>query len=989
MKASAGALLTQLWQQRAVKILLRTYLVYLAICILILLPLLNWGVGAGYQQQTGRVLQYDLIHFNPFTLSITARNIQDSNADGKPLWSVKRIHINLSLLQTLFRFAPTLDEVNVDGFWAHPQKLADKRWNFDDIMQYRTAQAAANPPLAPSAEEDELPALIINKTLVAIDSLQFTDSSKAEPFHTSLDKVQFELNDFSTLVEEGQPYHLQAATADGGELLWTGSLSVKGAKSQGTLALNKIALKPVWQYFKSQLNFTLQNALLNLSGNYSVQWKKDLIWSFEQGELALHDNQLRSGKRDARDVELTLAELKLSGISAASNTQQLLVNDVQVNGLHLSSWSQGNSTGLTRAFIIKSLEGDTAPTEDTSSTPWVVLVNNLALNNGAIDWRIADLDQHLMKARQLNITATGIDTSGASAMKLKLATDIDQGTQLAVSGDFNLASLDGDFITELSALPLALAKPLLTPYVRADSVSGLVQASSTLKVRDALLTQVKTSGTLTDMKLRPTDATQELLTWNSLKWSDAQLDLTTQHVEIPLLELSGFDSRFVITKEGKTNLQALFPEEPITATPDAAAPNGAAHTSEPEAPWHFNLHKFVLDKASFRFNDETLTPNFTAAVQNFSGTMTGLSSDTTKSALFKFHGDVDGYAPVDLQGKTQPFLTQPLLDARLDFENLDLGGFSGYSSTYAGWRIERGLLTANLHYRLNKGLIQGDNHIEMDQLLLGERVESAGAMDVPLRLALALLTDENGLATLDIGVSGDQNDPSFDIGKVIRQTIRNTLVKIVKSPFSLLANLVGSKEDLGYLPFNSGSSQLLTTATRKLNALQQALKKRPELRIELRGNYDQNTDLRGLRAAQTKQVLLEEQGLDNKDIKAQNERWQKAIVAEYRQLGLKSDAELTPVQMHEQWLQTIVIAPEALIQLAAQRSINAKQFLVQQLKVDNSRVLINSNLDCSEPDACSRRIVKLDLSDLSQTVATPEASAPVTNTPATPAPTAP
>src|SRR5690606_30788172 len=150
-----------------------------------------------------------------------------------------------------------------------------------------------------------------------------------------------------------------------------------------------------------------------------------------------------------------------------------------------------------------------------------------------------------------------------------------------------------------------------------------------------------------------------------------------------------------------------------------------------------------------------------------------------------------------------------------------LGGFSGYTSTYAGWRIARGLLTANLHYRLNDGLIQGENHIEMDQLRLGERVQSRNAMDIPLRLALALITDENGLATLDIGVKGNANDPSFEIGKVIKQAVRNRLVKIVQSPFKLLGKLVGSKEDLGYLPFNSGSSQLLTTATRKLNSLQQ------------------------------------------------------------------------------------------------------------------------------------------------------------------------
>lgn len=984
MRASVGAWLTQLWQQRAVKLLLGACLVYLAICILILLPLLNWGAGALYQQQTGRVLDYDLVKLNPFNLSISARNINDKNPDGNPLWSARRVYINLSLVQSLINFAPTVDELNIDGFWMHPQKLTNGTWNFDDIRQHRSGLAPAVPAPAPAAEDSELPALIINNTRLAIDSLQFTDSSSAEPFHTSLDKIQFDLQDFSTQVEEGQAYQLQATTADGGELLWNGELSVRGGFSKGELALNKIPLKPVWQYFKSQLNFTLQDALLNLKGDYEVNWKQDLRWSLAQGQLSLSDSKLRSGKASARNAEITLAELSLNGISAASHTQRVDIADVQVKGLHLSSWNQGGNTGLARAFIIKSLTGDSTPAADTGSTPWVVKVNQFAIADAALDWRVEDLG-HQFQARQLNFTATNIDTSGANVMNVQLAADIDQGTRLSASGDFNLTSLDGNFATELQALPVALAQPLLKPYVRADIASGQFSTKANLQVRAAMLTQVNTSGSLTDIKLRPTAANDDLLTWSSLKWSDTQLDLVKRQVEIQLLELGGFSSRFVITKEGKTNLQAIFPEAPIaTATPDAAQTKPAANANkstaaEPE--WSFNLHKLLLDKAAFRFHDETLTPNFVAAVQNFSGEMTGLSSDTSKPAQFKFHGDVDGYAPVNLQGKTQPFLAQPLLDARLDFENLDLGAFSGYSSTYAGWRIERGLLTANLHYRLNKGLIQGDNHIEMDQLQLGERVLAGQAMDIPLRLALALITDENGLATLDIGVSGNANDPSFDVGKVIRQAVRNTLVKIVQTPFKWIGNLVGSKEDLGYLPFNSGSSQLLTTATRKLNALHQALRKRPELRIQLLGGYDQTTDLRGLRMAQVKQVLLEE-GLNNKDIKAQNERWQKAVVAQYRKLGLKSDGQLTPVQMYEQWLQTIVIAPEAMIQLAAQRSFNAKQFLVQQRKVDASRVLINSNLDCSQPDACTRRIVRLDLSGLSQTAAASE-------TPATPATTEP
>jgi hypothetical protein len=372
-----------------------------------------------------------------------------------------------------------------------------------------------------------------------------------------------------------------------------------------------------------------------------------------------------------------------------------------------------------------------------------------------------------------------------------------------------------------------------------------------------------------------------------------------------------------------------------------------------------------LDKASFRFHDASLTPNFTAAVQNFSGALTNLSPDTNETAIFSFAGDVDSYAPVKLQGKTQPFLAQPQLDAQLDFENMDLGGFSGYSSTYAGWRIERGLLTANLHYRLADGLIVGDNHIEMDQLQLGERVKNATAMDIPLRLALSLITDENGLAALDFDVSGKPDEPDFDISKILWSAVRNTIKKIVKSPLKLLAKLVGSKEDLGELPFNSGSSKLLATATRKLNALQQAMDKRPALRIELRGSYDPVTDKRGLQAAQITQVLLNS-GLTNKDIKAKNQRWQAAITNHFRKLDLGNPKSMPAEKMYEQWLQTIAVSEEQLTTLATTRSINAKQFLVQHLKIDNKRVLINAKLDCDKPKFCNRRLVRIDLSDISQ-----------------------
>lgn len=949
------AFIRPLFQHRFIRLASYIYLAYLLVCVLVISPLLTWGSGKLYQQQTGRTLEHGVVSFNPFTLAITARNLQDKNSDGSVFWSTDRLALNLSLLQSLSHLNYTLDSISIDNVYLHPQIVKNGKWNFEDILQH---QKSLKPVDTKQPTQTGKPlALAINTIVLSSATLEFSDAQQSTAFHTRLENIRFSLNNFSTNNNQNQTYDLHAGKPESGEIILTGHLHTDN--TQGELLLSNINLLPVWQYFKSDLNFTLEAAKLNGKSQFDLQWKDNFNWSIKQSELSLTNTKLRSGKKDARNAELSLAKLQLKNISAASRNQLVAIANAQLDGLQLGSWNQGADTGLARAFSLK----NTTPANDTNK-PWEFVINSFALNNGAIDWKAGELNNHQFKVRQLNLTANKIDSRSTTPASLKASATIDDTATISVDGGFNMTTLNGDFSSSLQAFPIETLKPLIAPYLKADIFTGQMATNAEWQIRNAELLQIISQGTVTNLKVGPLADAQEILTGNSLTWSDAQIKIGEQSIDVPLLEVSGLDSRLVITSEGKTNFETLLPV--TVATPDAAQTTPAAE----EKSWSFALHKFILEKSSFRFHDESLMPNFVAVVQNFGGTLTELSSDNNKPAQFKFNGDVDGYAPVSLQGKTQPFLAQPQLDAQLNFENIDLGNFSGYSSTYAGWKIERGLLSANLHYRLNKGLIVGDNHIEMDQLQLGDRVENANTMDVPLRLALALITDANGVATLDINVSGNPNDPNFDMGKIVRAAFSNTLNKIIKSPFKLLANLVGSKEDLGYLPFNSGSPRLLATATRKLNALHEAMIKRPELRIELRGFYDQKTDYRGIQVEHIKPILLES-GLSNADIKAKNEQWQDVVDEHYKKLDIEHDRNATADEKYERWLQTVVVTPEDLVNLAGARSLNAKQFLVQHLKLDSGRVLINSNLDCSDTEMCSRRIVKLELSDSNQTLIGP------------------
>jgi hypothetical protein len=86
--------------------------------------------------------------------------------------------------------------------------------------------------------------------------------------------------------------------------------------------------------------------------------------------------------------------------------------------------------------------------------------------------------------------------------------------------------------------------------------------------------------------------------------------------------------------------------------------------------------------------------------------------------------------------------------------------FSPYSATFAGRKIATGKLSLDLEYKINDGALAGDNKILLEKFTLGEPVDSPDALDLPLDLAVALLTDSQGI-DVAVPVTGDMNSPKF------------------------------------------------------------------------------------------------------------------------------------------------------------------------------------------------------------------------------------
>lgn len=87
-----------------------------------------------------------------------------------------------------------------------------------------------------------------------------------------------------------------------------------------------------------------------------------------------------------------------------------------------------------------------------------------------------------------------------------------------------------------------------------------------------------------------------------------------------------------------------------------------------------------------------------------------------------------------------------------------------------------------LHYKLEGNRLEGDNDITIKKLQLGEKIKSDQAKDLPLGLAIALLSDANGVIQMNLKVKGDLDQPDFSIGNIFWDVLGNTLSKAITSP---------------------------------------------------------------------------------------------------------------------------------------------------------------------------------------------------------------
>ena len=178
-------------------------------------------------------------------------------------------------------------------------------------------------------------------------------------------------------------------------------------------------------------------------------------------------------------------------------------------------------------------------------------------------------------------------------------------------------------------------------------------------------------------------------------------------------------------------------------------------------------------------------------------------------------------------------------------------------------------MTLGLTYALKDRQLLVTNSLLIDQLVLGEEVENPDAVSLPLDLAIALLEDVDGKITLNVPISGSLDNPDFSVAGIIVDALVNVITKIVTSPFSAIASLIGDDADVSKIEFAAGKEVLTEAEQSKLTALSEALVSRPALILDIEGTAFSKQDWPELQlealALQLQQIKLAELNQDNED----------------------------------------------------------------------------------------------------------------------------
>jgi uncharacterized protein involved in outer membrane biogenesis len=857
-----------------------------------------------------------------------------------------------------------------------------------------TSVAAATPPFAVTLKHASLSGGTVN----------YTDDS-AGRFLLQVVNLNVEASGLTTASDARGKLRASGDIANGGgSTTLEGEVGLAPVTGRFTVAARDVKMRAPARYLANVVNASIDGSSdADAVLEFALTPEKSIVLK----DLAWKGKDLKVRGPAGSNANFDLAALTMDGAELDLLQQRLTIGKIALDGPRatVSRLADGQINWLT-AFRARPAGAapDAPPAAAASSDGWKILVKEATIARG--DLRLEDLavEPHVkLRASAITGTVRNLTGDGKERADVDLRTRFGSGGTVAVNGGARWNPLASEARIDARNLDVAALRPYLAARLNAvlarAEVSGRGRVIASQVSPDApLALNYAGNARVGNLHLLDASGENDLLKWQVLDLDQVIVRLGQEppNVSVGKVALSDFYARVIVSGQGRLNLVDVIKRGDYSAAPsEAAKPLGervapksdagmpvdremlgnevpasrdagktattvlAAPVADPATPRPvIRIGHIDFTRGNVNFTDNFIKPNYTANMTGLGGTVTTLASDGAEPATLTLAGKIDDDAPLEIDGRLNPLAPILFLEIEGRTRGVDLPRLTPYSVKYAGYPIVKGKLSMEVKYKVEDGRLAANNHLFLDQLTFGEKVESPTATKLPVLLAVSLLKNSRGEIDLNLPISGTLSDPKFSVGSVIVQVIVNLLTKVVTAPFTLLAAAFGGGEELGYVEFAPGAAVLQQEQTKRVDTLAKALSERPGLKLDVIGRVDPGLDTDGvrrakydskLRAAKVRQrVRASGEAIDPATVTINAEERPALIAAVYgdedipnKPRNLIGIAKSIPApEMEALILDNLAVTPEDLRALANQRAAVVRDRLEAEGKVTRERMFV-------------------------------------------------
>lgn len=431
------------------------------------------------------------------------------------------------------------------------------------------------------------------------------------------------------------------------------------------------------------------------------------------------------------------------------------------------------------------MKSDTIPeAKDTvPAAPTMYDIRNIRISKGYIKYTDLALN-HTISLDSLDLQIPGFKWNSGST-NLDVNFNFVDGGGLYSKLDINQADSTYSISLKLDSLNLGIFEPYVKNYLNVTAFGGFLSNDLILKGSLQSIMRLTVSGENQVYGFGMKDSLgRTVFSADRIGLVIDTFSLDRNRVRLSKVEMTN-PYLFIELADSSNNISALI-RQTGEEQEDTSGRTGTGEGSGPE--FSYNFPPVVITGGKVVFSDKTLGYPFDYHIEDLSLKISEKDREPGRLS-YAVSAGLNGTGSFSSDGTIDPANLNDL-DLILKISGFRMKDVDPYFKHYFGFPVTGGIMNFSTDNKLRPNSLESSNTIFFRRFTLGERLKGKTEYKVPLRLAIGILSDKDGIIDLKAPVKMKGEEIKIlNLGRIIFRIIGNLFVKAATAPFNLISGL--------------------------------------------------------------------------------------------------------------------------------------------------------------------------------------------------------